>query len=188
MPAEPEASLGYACPVRSARCLLFLSPMVGPAAASDGDDPCGLVREARHSATLRTEAGSGVHHLKVKGPPAAALFYALSGDAPEGGRVCHQKRLGRDYVGSTQNAVDRVVVELRWTADGVPMPAEAELYHSPERNRVYGEATLVGHDLVIRGPAGAGLTAALGLPDATEVTIPLADLSAGTIGPPRAPP
>jgi hypothetical protein len=136
------------------------------------------------SATFRATSGEWAY-LKLKDSVGRALFDGLVGPRVEtwGAKDEHERRRGVHLLGSTQNLVDEVVVEMRFTRAGEIAPAEVDgrLYHSLEANRRRGDVTYEGGLLRITGDAAAGLGQWIAGIDAAEIVLRVVDAAEGIV-------
>lgn len=132
--------------------------------------------------------------LKLKGDVGWAIYNALTNPvAPDRCELLFPKkckRMGLSLIASTQNLVDPVVAELRFSPQGAILSRtdDWDLYHSLSPNRQYGTASFDGALLRITGDAATGLRAFVdagrdvaGEPDApdTAVVLRVVDLASG---------
>ncbi len=123
--------------------------------------------------------------IKIKGKLAQMLYDSLS--EPVRPNRCQLlfpkkcKRMGQSMIGSTENIVDKVVLEIRFTPDGklAELNDDWELYHSFRNNRHYGIGTFDGNSLRMSGDTATELRKFLGSSGGSDVVLNLVNLAQG---------
>lgn len=123
--------------------------------------------------------------VKIKGALAEFLYSSLSDPFAQKCRRLTPKRckrMGRSFIASTMNLVDRYVVELRFDRTGLAeLTSEWALSHGSKPPRHHGICTLKGDELRLSGQAATALRAFLGSASSDDVVLEVASLASGDL-------